>query len=197
MNLPDFQLAVVNNTLDLLSDVVLDSKVYGLDGHLIAKRRQTLSATPDAVTNGEKLDLVGPMSHGPVIVKLQLHDAAGRLLSDNVYWQAAKDADLNQLDTMARDAVAVSATSQRLGDEIKVSVRLENRGRAPALANKLTLQDSKGVRILPAFYEDNYVTLMPGETRDIAVTYPASAGGSGASIGLRGWNAEPSTTTVR
>jgi hypothetical protein len=197
MNLPDFQLAVINTTLEPLSGAVLEAKVFSLDGHLISERRQTLAAAADAVTNGEKLDLAGPMSHGPVIVKLQLQDAAGRLLSDNVYWQAAKDADLNQLSAMARDVVAVSATSQRVGEDVKVLVRLENRGVAPALANKLTLEDSKGMRILPAFYDDNYVTLMPGETRDIAVRYPASASAGGARIALRGWNAEPSTTKVR
>ena len=197
MNLPDFQLAVVNNTLQPLSGVILTAKIYGLDGHLIAERHETLSAAPNAVTNGEKLDLTAPMSHGPVVVKLELHDAAGRLLSDNAYWQAAKDTDLNQLNTIAKDAVAVSATSQRVGDEIKVAVKLVNHGVAPALANKLTLEDAKGARILPAFYEDNYVTLAPGESRDIVVTYPASASAGAPRIALRGWNAAPSTTTVR
>ena len=197
MNLPDFQLAVVNNTIEPLSGVILNARVYGLDGHLITERRQTLSAAPDAVTNGEKLDLAAAMSHGPVVVELELHDAGGRLLSQNAYWQAAEDTDLNQLNTLAKDTVAVSATSQRFGDEIKVAVTLVNHGTAPALANKLTLEDGKGARILPAFYEDNYVTLMPGERRDIAVSYSAAGSAGAARIALRGWNAEPSTTTVR
>ncbi len=47
-----------------------------------------------------------------------------------------------------------------------------------ALANKLTLLNAHdGTRILPAYLSDNYVSLLPGETTEIQIEYPASAAG--------------------
>jgi len=67
-----------------------------------------------------------------------------------------------------------------------------------SLANKLTLISSKDkTRILPAYYSDNYISLLPGETRSIEVEYPAAAPKEGAEINLRGWNTVPQTISVK
>jgi hypothetical protein len=72
---------------------------------------------------------------------------------------------------------------------VKVQVQLENRGAGAALANKLTLENvSDGSRILPAYLSDNYISLLPGETRLVEVTYPAKAAQGAARFELRGWN---------
>ena len=55
-------------------------------------------------------------------------------------------------------------------------MKLENKGTAAALSNKLTLVNADGSRILPAYYSDNYVSLLPGETREVEIEYPGSAG---------------------
>jgi hypothetical protein len=49
-------------------------------------------------------------------------------------------------------------------------------GSAAALEVKLTLEHGEdGARILPAYLSDNYVSLLPGESQEINVTYPTSA----------------------
>jgi endogenous inhibitor of DNA gyrase (YacG/DUF329 family) len=49
--------------------------------------------------------------------------------------------------------------------------------------------------VLPVYYDDNYVSLLPGESRRIEVRCP---GGSGrcARVALRGWNAEAREISV-
>lgn len=42
--------------------------------------------------------------------------------------------------------------------------------------------------ILPAYYSDNYVSLLPGEERTVTVKAPASAARGEAYFTLRGWN---------
>ena len=60
---------------------------------------------------------------------------------------------------------------------------------AAALANKLTLETaSDGARILPAYFTDNYVSLLPGESREIEIEYPATAASGPAKVEIRGWN---------
>jgi hypothetical protein len=86
--------------------------------------------------------------------------------------------------------VNASATSSREGDGIRVLVELKNTGSDVALQNKLTLVNSTtGERILPAYYSDNYVSLLPGERREVEVEYPASAAeGATPAFTLRGFN---------
>jgi exo-1,4-beta-D-glucosaminidase len=48
-----------------------------------------------------------------------------------------------------------------------------------------------GPEILPVIWEDNYVTLLPGEKREVNATYRASAlGPAKASVEVSGWNVE-------
>jgi hypothetical protein len=93
--------------------------------------------------------------------------------------------------------VSASADSVRSGDTIRVRVRLENRGTVAALENKLTLLDAAdGSRILPAYLSDNYVSLLPGESREIEIEYPASAGKAAPEVAVRGWNLAARTIAV-
>jgi Exo-beta-D-glucosaminidase Ig-fold domain len=67
---------------------------------------------------------------------------------------------------------------------------LTNRGRTAALAVKITILDSEETRVLPVYYDDNYVALLPGESRRLQVLCPAAAARC-AKLALRGWNAQP------
>jgi hypothetical protein len=54
---------------------------------------------------------------------------------------------------------------------------------------KLTLFQADNTRVLPAYFSDNYISLLPGEERTIVVHVPFSpAGVSGFHFTLRGWN---------
>ena len=62
---------------------------------------------------------------------------------------------------------------------------------------KLTLVNaSGGSRILPAYLSDNYFSLLPGETREIDIEYPAGAAQGAPQIALRGWNLVRQSITV-
>ena len=70
-------------------------------------------------------------------------------------------------------------------------------GGAVALANKLTLVNKAGgVRILPAYYSDNYVSLLPGESREVDIEYPVSAASGEPQVNLRGWTLAPTTVPI-
>ena len=76
-------------------------------------------------------------------------------------------------------------------------VALENTGSAVAVAAKLTLlRTSDGERILPAYYSDNYISLLPGEKRVVEISYPAAQATS-ATVATRGWNIVPAKLEVQ
>ena len=55
--------------------------------------------------------------------------------------------------------------------------------------------DARGERILPVYYGDNYVSLLPGESRRVSIDCPI-AGETCTKIGVRGWNVVPEEVAV-
>jgi len=57
---------------------------------------------------------------------------------------------------------------------------------------RLTLRDAKtGLRILPAYYDDNYISLLPGESRDFRIEMRSEAPPA-VDVTVDGWNIKPS-----
>jgi hypothetical protein len=191
MNLPDYALAVVNTTREPQARLTLESRVVALDGRTLARRQDRLDAPANQTTTLAPLELGQALSkEGVVLVQLVLTDGHGHRVSDNLYWQGRDEGSLRALNDLAIQPLRVTAHSTQLDGETAVHVTLENPGRTPVLAAKLTLTGMRGERILPAFYADNYVSLLPGERRDIEIRCPGTHA-AGARIRLRGWNVAP------
>jgi exo-1,4-beta-D-glucosaminidase len=48
-----------------------------------------------------------------------------------------------------------------------------------------------GEEILPVLWQDNYISLLPGEKREISASYRASdSGGAAPYVEVKGWNTE-------
>jgi hypothetical protein len=125
-----------------------------------------------------------------VLVALELTDSNNTTISRNTYWQGRDDASYQRLNELPRQAVTLHARTRNGPDERVITADLVNEGRTPALALKITAVDDKGVRVLPALYSDNYVTLLPGEKRQIDVRLPVSFTNT-PHLAVRGWNIEP------
>jgi len=195
MDLPDFTLTVVNNTLSPLSNLTLHSEVHSLEGKLLSKGDAKIDVGADDTAKAGKLAL--PLSEDKVVlVTLTLTDASGQVLSRNFYWQADQETDLKRLTQMAPQSVALSARLERRGDEVVFTVDLTDRGSAPALMSKLTLLQADGSRLLPAYAKDNYISLLPGETRSVEISVPASAVKGATKVSVRGWNVQTQAVAV-
>src|SRR5690606_34622647 len=111
MNLPDYQLAVVNTALTDRTDLTLRVRVVSLDNRALQDRSERLGAPANAVTNASVLDLTSHLvREGVVLVKLELMDAAGRLISENLYWQGRDESALRGLNDLPKGEVAIAAT---------------------------------------------------------------------------------------
>jgi hypothetical protein len=195
LDLVSYEVQVINTTTAALQDASVSAKVYSLENKLLLQNSQKVQAGADELTRGFKLELAPLLSAGMVFVRLTLHDAVGKAISDNFYWLGGGEAPYRPLNRLPPASLSTTASATHDGDEIKVHVQIENHGTAAALANKLTLETaSDGERILPAYLSDNYVSLLPGEAREIEIEYPASAAKGPARIEIRGWNS--ATTTI-
>lgn len=118
-------------------------------------------------------------------------------MSDNFYWYTAEPAGYQELNDLHPAQLAGSAVETREGDSVRVSVTLQNQGSSVALMSKLTLLNAAdGTRALPAYYSDNYVSLLPGESRTIEIESPTNAIHGNPAIALRGWNVASTVISV-
>jgi hypothetical protein len=197
LNLPDFAVAVVNTTQIDQRRLVLRSRVLSLDNRLLGERVDHLDARANATTTLKSLAELSRAlpRERMVLVKLTLSDRNGALLSDNTYWQGGTSADHQRLNELAAQSIGMAARSHASPSGTVVAVRLTNSGHAAALNAKITMLDEAGGRVLPVYYGDNYVTLLPGEAREIEVRCPAGPAQC-ARVALRGWNIVPKETVI-
>ena len=195
INQPDNTLVVVNTT-QAARALTADVRITDLGGRVLDSLTRPLTAQANAVTPLGVLPLDRLMSeNGMVLVSLTLSDGAGSVVSRNAYWRGRDPAAYQALNGLAEAALDVQAARpQDVEGERMMRVTIRNTGQAPVLNTKLTLVDEKGERILPAYYDDNYLMLLPGETRTIDVRYPADA--RRAAVTVRAWNLTQRTVTT-
>ena len=189
MNVPECKVAVVNHRAVELTSVTAKAEIYDLAGHLESHRELVLNAAPNAVSDAFALDWPATGAH---FVKLQLKGAKGEVLSENFYWHARDEKQLQQLDTLQKVSLngKVRAHHSANGDYVEGEVR--NAGAVPALAVGLTLRDAQnGQRVLPVFYSDNYFSLLPGESRKFRIDSRSKT--EKVEVTVNGWNIEPGT----
>ncbi|WP_083671909.1 glycoside hydrolase family 2 protein [Sphingomonas montana] len=196
LNLPDHKVVLVNNG-PALSGAVVHAKVTSLDNRVLAERRAKVGAGAGLVADAFTLDLKPLTAQGMVLVALDVTDAAGKVLSQNLYWQGANDAAYRGMTQMAPARLTATASSRRDGEEVATTLDLANGGPVAALATKLTVMNADGTQVLPAYFTDNYVSLLPGERRRIEIRYPATAAKGTTTVALRGWNVTPAAVPVR
>jgi len=195
LDLSDYSVAVVNTTTTAQPGMTATATVYSLDNKQLLQHTEKKDVAANDVTAGFELDLAPVMGTNVVLVKLELRNSAGQMVSDNLYWLATASPIYRQLNHLPAAAIAASATTSSAG---KIRVTLRNTGAAAALANKLTLVNATdGTRILPAYYSDNYVSLLPGETREVEIEYPAGAAKGSPQVKLRGWSLAETSVAVK
>jgi hypothetical protein len=184
-------LQVINNLPTAVTNAEAHIAVYNLDGTLAYEHKTTVTAEASAATNLGAVEF--PATVSPVhFIKLELLDATGKLLSSNFYWRSlpAHPDDFNDLNKLPMVTLEAKATSSDEADKRTVTVTLHNPSKNIALMAHLQLRRQKsGERVLPVFYSDNYISLLPDETRTVAIEAAASNfNGEDALVVFDGWN---------
>ena len=192
LNQNDWRLMIINNTTQTLSGLRLAAAVYNLDGTRQYHHTTTIVAPPSAATDAGTMAFPSQLSDVH-FVKLELRDDRNQLLSENFYWRALPgDEDnftaLNKLPTVTLD---IQAKRHDTRGKCMLDVRVKNPTRDIVLMAHLQLRrEQSGRRVLPVFYSDNYLSLLPGETRALTVEAAvADLGGEQPLLAVDGWNA--------
>jgi exo-1,4-beta-D-glucosaminidase len=209
----DHTVAVVNDTQNALPRVKVSATLYNLDATAVATHGGTLDLAPDSSTKVLDLPLPAKIST-TYFLKLQLHDAQGKLLSDNFYWLSTiadtldwakkKDtvytpqkefADLTGLNSLPQVTLSVGAVASSAAGKDTVTVTVKNpSGRVAFMAHLRLTRGPGGDDLVPIYWSENYFSLLPGEERVVTGTYDSSSlEGKLAALVVDGYNVVSNT----
>lgn len=186
MSVPECKIAVVNHLTEPLDNVTATATIYDLSGHEESSRKAVLSVDGNTVANAFTLNWPATGAH---FVRLELRDKKGHLLSQNFYWHARDEHQLQELNSMPKVTLTGRTHVKHAAAGDVVEVKVTNSGKVPAVEVRLTLRDANtGKRILPVYYGDNYFSLLPGESRTVRIETQSHA--KAWSVTTDGWNIE-------
>lgn len=209
----DGTVVVANDSPATVSGLKATVAVYDVLGKkLFARDKSGLSAPTDRSVVA--LAIPPTVNRGVTrFVTLLLADRENQIVSQNFYWLPQKSdvldwaktdwwgtpvvtyGDLTALHSLPAVAPTLSARSEATADGRTLHVTVHNGGSAPAFLLRLRVTRGEGgAEVLPSFWSDNYVSLLPGETRELSVRVAAAAlAGAAPAVVLTGWNV-PQTT---
>ena len=205
----DHSIWVVSSQYTDVKGLKLTTKIYNLDMTEKFTQSNSVDAGADSTAKIFALPEVAGLSPTYFLV-LRLQDSAGKVVGSNFYWLSTKPetldwaksnwwmtptaqyADFTAISQLPKVKLKVTDHSERKGEEEVTHVTLENPGKSLAFFVRLKVdKGAKGEEILPVVWEDNYVSLLPGEKREVTATYRASElGTSKPEVEVSGWNVE-------
>jgi exo-1,4-beta-D-glucosaminidase len=206
-NYGDNSVYAVNLTPNEKSNLKADIKIFNMNGKLIGDRQEVVAMKPNS---SEKLyTLPADLPYTKVyFMKLQLSDTQGNLIADNFYWLSTKPdvpdfknttwfytpmaeyADFTGLDKLPKVKLETDNSIINNNGEYEITVKLNNTGENIVFLVELRIAgDKTGKSVVPVIWDDNYVSLVPGETRVIKARFHASSmNGESPVFRYKGWN---------
>jgi exo-1,4-beta-D-glucosaminidase len=204
-------IVVVNSTYEDHPGLHAKAEVFNLDLTRKFSKEATLDVTPDSTNSLFLIPKIEGLSE-TYFVRLELTDASGKVLSRNFYWRSTKPdvsdwanstwyytplsayANYTALSTLPKVKLEASSTDRTEGDETLTEVTLKNPTSHLAFFVHLEIfQGNTAADVHSIRWEDNYVSLMPGESREIAARYrTAELNGAKPVVRVDGWNVGPS-----
>jgi len=214
----DRSVVVVNSVNRDFRDLTAEISLYDFNLRRLFHRKIALDSAADSVRRLLNIpdDNIDTDVH---FVRLTLADKQGRILSTNFYWLPRKPStydwstesekkhpyytgvtsyeDLSQLNQLRKVHLEASASAHRKPEGVEVRVRVQNPAGGLAFQIHLSAVDEKsGEEILPVLWEDNYISLMPGESREISARYDQAVNAGRLKLEVNGWNIDAETLPV-
>ncbi len=205
----DRSIWVVSSQYTDVKGLKLQTKVYNLD--MAEKFNKSIDLDAAADSTAQVLTL--PQMDGltpTYFLKLTLTNATGKTVGTNFYWLSTtpetidwsksnwyttpvtSQSDFKALNSLPKVKLESSIRTVQTGEEETTHVTIRNPSKNLAFFIRLKLdKGAGGEEILPVLWEDNYISLLPGEKREITAHYAhRDAGAHEPTLEVRGWNAD-------
>lgn len=206
-NYGDKAVYLVNDTDVSYENLKAEIRVFNFDSREVF----STSVAAAVVENESKkiLDLSGLKGLSPIyFIDLKLKNGDGKVVGDNFYWLSLQEdildekgttwfytpmkefADFTGLRYLPKVTLDVQHRFETLDSEKLVHITLKNPTDKIAFFIELkVINEQSGRSVLPIFWEDNYISLLPGEIKTISGRFSiADTGGELPMFIFSGWN---------
>ena len=212
----DHSIYVVNSFYQDFKNLKVSARIYNFDLSVKLSKSAKVGVSSDGKTEAFKIEFPSGLSK-TFFLKLKLEDSAGKEITDNFYWLStipeiegtkieAKSprgfdwdlfiakpksvADFTALESLPKVELEKSFELQEKDSEITGKVKIKNNGKSLAFMVHLSVTKGEGSdEISPAFWDNNYVSLFPGEEKEICVRFNKNdQGNTPAVLKVDGWN---------
>jgi exo-1,4-beta-D-glucosaminidase len=198
---------VINDRLGPFSGGKAHLRVFDFQSREIHKEVQDVEVGPNTAAQVARLPAIQNPS-SVYFLDLKLADGAGGLVAENFYWLSTKKdvmdyaatewfvtpikefADFAALDRLPPVALKVMSGFEQMGTEQQVRITLQNPADTIAFfVNLSVVGRQSGLAVLPIYWDDNYVSLLPGESKTISASFSAAdLRGEEPVVLIEGWN---------
>jgi hypothetical protein len=153
---------VVNYSGGRAPGLTAQVQILNMDGAVKWEKTASVDSAEDSTDSCIRMQYPAGLS-AVHFLRLKLMRGAA-IVSENFYWRGLVEGDYRALRGLPKAKVEIATRVERQGGRWRLTSELHNASASPALMVVLkTVREKSGDRILPAFYSDNYVNLMPGE----------------------------------
>ena len=193
----DGMVMAVNNTFSYARDLMLELKAYDMQGRETLLSQLFVEVGPTGVqkfmTMKHTVDKLAEKEG--VFFSLRLLNASKEVVDENLYWLPDAKGNYSGLQQMPSAAVSITA-HKATADSILVTIS-NPAGGPVAFFNRISLVDAQQhKRILPVFYSDNYISVLPGEKKTVSISGDAVSAHKDAKVAVYGNNVKEQLLTV-
>jgi exo-1,4-beta-D-glucosaminidase len=205
-----------DNSIWLVSSQYTDAKnlklvarVFNVDATEKFKKEITLDAAADSTAKALTLPAIDGLSTA-YFLDLRVTDASGKMVGSNFYWLSTKPetldwsksvwwktptqsyADFTAINQPPKVKLNFTEKTESNSNYSTTRITLENPSKSIAFFLRLQVTRGKdGEEVLPVQWEDNYISLLPGEKRVVSASYRTSdLGKSTPTVKIHGWNVD-------
>lgn len=195
--------SVVNDYSRSFKGYRVTAEVYDLNSKKIFAKEAVVNLPEDGVANDVfKIDF--PKAITSVhFIKLRLLDEKNQLVGSNFYWRSTNSyegkntltgpatAGFQDINKLAKTKISVRQSSFVRNGKHFIDIELKNTGNGISFFTQVQWLDSQSKPIRPSFYSDNFICLMPGETKKIKIeTDLKDLPGNDCQLLVKGFNTE-------
>jgi len=209
----DGAVVVVNSTYDSVAGLHASVHVHNLAWKELYGSEATVNASLDSAQRVFSIpESLYSGAERLFFIDLTLSDASGHVVSRNFYWvpgtltsfdfpktdfthtPAARHEDLTALTNLPPAKVLAHAEIENTPRGRELRVHLDNSTAALAFQVRAAVRTQSGGLIAPVFWSDNWIELVPGESRTLTALLPQDASQTPV-VQIEGWNIGSETIT--
>jgi exo-1,4-beta-D-glucosaminidase len=197
------EIIAVNESLNPENNLKAEITVYDFNSNLL--KQETIAFNINSITS-KSVFKMDSYNEG-IFLNLKLFNKKGIQIASNFYWLSNKKdvfdwsktfwgntplkeyADFTKLNDLPKSKISTTYSVKKVGNNEELNVSLTNTNSKIAFFIHLNVTDNLSNTLFPAFWDDNYISILPNEKRTFKCVFPMyTISKNKKQLVISGWN---------